>query len=42
MTKMLEIPGISESQKSHLLDDIMKLMQVIQEKENLMEALYNH
>ncbi len=41
MTKMLEIPGISEDHKTRILGDIMKLMQVIQDKENLMEGLYN-
>ncbi len=41
MTKMLEIPKISEDHKSCILDDIMHLMQVIQDKENLMEGLYN-
>jgi hypothetical protein len=41
MMKMLEIPGISDSHKSCILDDIMKLMQVIQDKENSMEELKN-
>jgi hypothetical protein len=41
MTKMLEIPGISDDHKSRILNDIMHLMEVIQEKENLMEGLYN-
>ncbi len=40
MTKMLEIPGLHEH-KSRILNDIMHLMQVIQEKGNLMEGLCN-
>jgi hypothetical protein len=41
LTKMLAIPGLIDEHKTHIMEDIMKLMDVIQQKENLMEDTYS-
>jgi hypothetical protein len=40
-TKMLEIPGLIDERKTQIMGDIMKLMDIIQDKEYLMEDMYN-
>jgi hypothetical protein len=42
LTKMLELPGLEERHRTHILDNIMTLMNIIQDKEILMEDMYNH
>ncbi len=42
LTKMLAIPGLIDEHKTHIMEDIMKLMDIIQQKENLMEDIYSH
>ena len=39
LTKMLKIPGLIEEHKTRIMGDIMKLMEIIQDKENLMEEM---
>ncbi len=39
---MLELPGLEERHRTHILDNIMTLMNIIQDKEILMEDMYNH
>jgi hypothetical protein len=41
LTKMLEIPGLIEEHKTRIMGDIMTLMEIIQDKENLMEEMYS-
>ncbi len=38
---MLEIPGLIDERKTQIMGDIMKLMDIIQDKEYLMEDMYN-
>ncbi len=39
LTKMLKIPGLIKEHKTRIMGDIMKLMEIIQDKENLMEEM---
>ncbi len=41
LRKMLAIPGLIDEHKTRIIDDIMKLMDLIQQKENLMEDMYS-
>ena len=41
LTKILAITGLIDEHKTRIMEDIMKLMDVIQQKENLMEDMYS-
>jgi hypothetical protein len=41
LTKMSELPGLDKHHKTHTMENIMTLMDVIQEKLNLMVGVFN-